>query len=847
MSRRLTRGLIIVGFLWLQAASTLGQCGHWLDGDGLPGATYSGVVGSGAGRCTWWDPDGPGPRAEVLVVAGYFDVIGDTQAASMATWDGTTWEPLGPGRVYASTVGTHDGTLIAGGSDGAVKTWTGSAWQQFGEAANGPILAICSYQGQLIVGGRFNRIGSLEANGIAAWNGTAWEAMGGFGGPNNPMQQVEALLVFEGRLIAGGSFGNGTAGDGLSAWDGTSWQSLDPHQSLPSNIEVHALAVYGGELIAGGWMSFTGSPPPGVFHLAGDTWQPLGDSVGGIVYRLAVHDGRLIAAGNFSADPRIKNALASWDGSQWSALGAFGDNVLAGILGVFQDRLLVAFDDEGPGPQRIMTWDGANWGTIARGPSNTVYALAEHGNDLFAGGSFKAIGGAEIHAIARHDGTGWSPIGSGIGGTVRVAISHNGNLYAGGYLDLTGGRGYRVAVWTESAWQPMGTAAGSILALGVHNDRLVAGGAFTTLDGKAANHVACWKSGWQPFGAGVSGTVQALAVYDGQLVVGQTTTVAGQTDPPWIARWDGVTWQPLGGGLNGPVYALAVHEGRLCAGGNFTEADGEAANRLACWNGTSWQPLGGGMDGAVYALASRYGRLYAGGQFTAADGVAASNLARWDGETWEPLETGTDGRVWSIAGHGSELVIGGEFLRVGGGVSAFLARWQPATPRITRQPLAYTAARGQAVEFTVAAEDATTCQWRKNGANLADGIDVEGATTPTLLLKHVSPQAAGDYDVVVRNACGESVSTAAHLTVTAHVAADLDRDGDVDGEDMAAFISCGVAPDRPYAPTCALPPDESGIVRADFDGDRDVDLSDFAVIQRCLSGNMIPSDADCAY
>jgi hypothetical protein len=47
------------------------------------------------------------------------------------------------------------------------------------------------------------------------------------------------------------------------------------------------------------------------------------------------------------------------------------------------------------------------------------------------------------------------------------------------------------------------------------------------------------------------------------------------------------------------------------------------------------------------------------------------------------------------------------------------------------------------------------------------------------------------------------------------------------------------------SPGCVLTPDASGHLAADYDLDGDIDSNDFAVIQRCWSGENMPSDPGC--
>ncbi len=69
------------------------------------------------------------------------------------------------------------------------------------------------------------------------------------------------------------------------------------------------------------------------------------------------------------------------------------------------------------------------------------------------------------------------------------------------------------------------------------------------------------------------------------------------------------------------------------------------------------------------------------------------------------------------------------------------------------------------------------------------------------------------------------------------IPADFDHDGDVDVNDVGAFIACGSRERVPRSPGCEA---------KDFDGDNDCDMNDFAIVQRCYSGANVAGDPDCA-
>jgi hypothetical protein len=96
--------------------------------------------------------------------------------------------------------------------------------------------AVADGSGNLYIGGRFTFVGTVSANNIAKWNGSAWSALGS--GMNN---WVVALAVIGSDLYAGGFF---TAAGGVSAnyiakWDGSAWAALGSGM----NDSVVAMAV----------------------------------------------------------------------------------------------------------------------------------------------------------------------------------------------------------------------------------------------------------------------------------------------------------------------------------------------------------------------------------------------------------------------------------------------------------------------------------------------------------------------------------------------------------------------------------------------------------------------------
>ncbi len=701
----------IVGLALLLTASARAQCpADWLPGEGMPG------VNGAVRAATAWDPDGPGPQPELLVVGGSFEVAGDVAASKVAAWDGTRWQPMGSemapiyGSVQALTV--YNGELIAGGSftsaNGVsvehVARWNGLSWQPMGSGL-GTVQALMVHNGELIAG---------TYTTVARWDGTAWQPLGSGA-------SASALTAYNGELIA-------ASGSTVKWWNGSAWQPL----GLPMNHGVFALAVYNGQLIAGGQFTSGFVSVNRVARWRGYYWEPLGGGLSGggtvpLVYALTVYNGDLIAGGNFTmAEGMIANGIARWNGSAWQTLasGMPGGGVSA--LALYKGELIAggAFSTAGGvGTNRIARWNGSAWRPVGSGMNCAVQALAEYNGDLVAGGCFIASGGdGDAASVARWDGAAWQPLGGGIGGSspsVRALLVHNGELIAGGNFTTAGGvTASSIARWDGAAWHPLGSGMDgsypSVRALAVHKGELVAGGYFATAGGVTANAIARWDgASWHPLGTGMEGghattpSVDALAVYQGELIAGGTFTAAGGVTANSIARWDGSAWQPLGAGVGDDpewddpaVFALAVYNGELIAGGQFATAGSVYASRIARWNGSDWEPMASGMSGFdgrggierpyVDALTQYNGELIAGGGFTGAGAVSTESIARWDGSDWQSLGSlGISGLydteyspVHALAVHGcglsEKLVAGGNFITAGNEVSAFWARFGPS-------------------------------------------------------------------------------------------------------------------------------------------------------------------------
>jgi hypothetical protein len=434
---------------------------------------------------------------------------------------------------------------------------------------------------------------------ILRWNGSAWDSLGS--GTND---YVSALAVYRGDLIAGGSFDRAGTADAhkVARWDGTTWHALDASEfaaGFDGANRVEALIVHGDDLIVGGWFSAVGgTPTPRVARWDGTSWHSMGSGApGGWVTGFAPFRGELMVGAHWGA--------RAWDGSTWQAVDA-GLGLDGPVLDfVEHEGKLVAAgafthaSDWVPA-RNIASWNGS-WTPIGLGFDNTVWAVDHYNDALVATGSFTQSGTEIVQHIAIWDGTTWRPLGSGLDGT-----------------------GHALAVFEGS---------------------LVAGGNFSAAGGNVASHVARWDgTSWSALGDGLDNAVHALVVHEGSLFAGGDFSHGSNGFPELahVARWDGIAWQPLGTGLDGNVHDLLSVKSTLVALGEFEFAGSTVASRAAAWDGNSWKDLGGGFDGTVMGGLEHLGRIYVTGSFQTAGGNPASSIAVWDGTSWSKLGSGLE-------------------------------------------------------------------------------------------------------------------------------------------------------------------------------------------------------------
>jgi hypothetical protein len=346
------------------------------------------------------------------------------------------------------------------------------------------------------------------------------------------------------------------------------------------------------------------------------------------------------------------------------------------------------------------------WNPISEGE---VECLAERGRVLYVGGYFGSIGGRNQRCLASFD----MPTGQltanqisiarvpddcecDAGPYVGVLVVHGDRLYVGGSFTAVGGKSRSgiAAVDLNSGevndWDP-GLAywpSAYCNALVVRGTVVYVGGNFTSIGGRyqvnlGAVHARTGERiGWEPL---PNGQVDALAASGETMYVGgQFTSIGPLVRRTGLAAFDLVAgkvlpWDPQPNGL---VHSLLSGGSTVYVGGEFSAVGGQPRDHIAALDATgratAWNP---GVNGSVWSLALGNGVLYAGGSFSSAGGLNRRNLAAFDtlAGAVTPWNPSANDQVYSVAVGGDAIFASGWFTRIGGQTHWTLAALDPTT------------------------------------------------------------------------------------------------------------------------------------------------------------------------
>jgi hypothetical protein len=258
-------------------------------------------------------------------------------------------------------------------------------------------------------------------------------------------------------------------------WDGGGWQSLGAEFVSDEQFgsTVWDVASWNGDLVVAGEFDRHGSVPmPNVARWDGVNWHDIGGGVyltrvgDDFLRALCVYNGHLIVGGSFDhAGEDSIEALAAWDGAQWSSLGfdALIESGPVEALVVYEGDLIVGGEflpRGGSGVYSVARYDGSSWSPMGGefADFGGIFDMAVIGGELYVTGDFQTIDGETIYGITRWNGTKWVPLGIGLSYPGRGLASYNGDVVVVGTFSWPG-EVYSPGIgrWDGHAWHGFGS------------------------------------------------------------------------------------------------------------------------------------------------------------------------------------------------------------------------------------------------------------------------------------------------------------------------------------------------------------------------------------------------------
>lgn len=354
---------------------------------------------------------------------------------------------------------------------------------QYGATDGERILAAEAYQGNLVVGGQFEEMDSVEMFYVAMLQGNTWTAMGtGFD------DDVYDLEIYDGDLYAAGKFEKDEPGDiefegGIAKWNGSSWDSIAPENTIG--------VVYGMDVISGSMYithNYEGEHVVTVYD--GSSWTTWSHDVIGpqyyeFLFTVGSYDGDFYVGGIFdSVDNIAADHLFKTDGTSASSAGIPGvgrdtNGYLYGRIRAtieYDGKLWVGgimkgFPNAGYSPA-VAHFDGTDWNEapLDMNTSTEVFDFEIHDGDLFIAGDIEHWDGPDYSAgVCKYDptdSTGWVNLGFYNSNSSNLEVFDivflNDTLYAVGRFDAVGDNGANTqgVVKIDAASLPGGSGGG---------------------------------------------------------------------------------------------------------------------------------------------------------------------------------------------------------------------------------------------------------------------------------------------------------------------------------------------------------------------------------------------------
>lgn len=433
-----------------------------------------------------------------IYVGGEFEYAGGVKGRNLvAMLDYSPpqhWEALGEGIedvfnsvVYAAAV-ADDGSVFYGGEFEAtgdstaynIVKWNG---EKFSSLGSGPANGIWSRtystsvydmtgEKEILVGGEFSRIGTIEAQNFAIFNSETNE----WSSPGIKFKyryqekgtRVSAIAVNGSIVYLSGRFDRIILTDGtelymrgLARWDRETdtWSRVNFIRSVRN---VESLEYYGDHLYIGGDFYDYGSiNKGGIVRWNGTHTEHFGYGTGGsgTVRDIEFINGAMYIGGSFynvynpdGSTVRVNN-IAKWNDESWETVG----NLLQGQISkitqyngkiIAGGSIYYSVDDPATPLHNLVILDENNWATFNGGaPYGYVTDIEVTGSTMYVAGGYSQIGDIEAENIAKWRGNSWEPLGSGTNERI-FSIHESRDIYVGGWFTEAGDKpSFHIGRW----------------------------------------------------------------------------------------------------------------------------------------------------------------------------------------------------------------------------------------------------------------------------------------------------------------------------------------------------------------------------------------------------------------
>ena len=330
------------------------------------------------------------------VVAGSGAFAGEARRPTIIAYDGATWAPLGgPANAEVRHLASlPNGDVIAAGTFDAIQgvpaanvaRWDGSTWWPLGLGVNATVAHLAAGpDGRVVVVGNFSSVGGQPAAGlpfgiVAAWDGSAWQVLGG--GPG--FVPLDVAVAPNGDVVAIGGIGS------VSVFRAGAWSALPGLLPFGITGQRCTVALDGDILVA--------ASVGGAFRFDGQTWHALPGAPVGPTSIAVAADGAPWVSGSFAG---VGFVAARWNGAGWQQQGGALSAVPRELVPLPTGEMLLTgfFDTIGGVPVGgLGRWDGA-WQAVdgglglSMGAAFQVSAAAWSGRgQLMVAGSFATAG-----------------------------------------------------------------------------------------------------------------------------------------------------------------------------------------------------------------------------------------------------------------------------------------------------------------------------------------------------------------------------------------------------------------------------------------------------------------------